>query len=41
MIPNRLMFYVVAVGAPSIAHAFYRTNELTGFISQMDQKYYE
>ncbi|CAD8083627.1 unnamed protein product [Paramecium sonneborni] len=41
MIPNRLMFYVVAVGGPSITHAFYRTNDLTNFISQMDQKYYE
>lgn len=41
MIPNRLMFYVVAVGIPSISHAFYRTNELTNFISNMDKKYYE
>lgn len=41
MIPNRLMYYVVAVGIPSIGHAFYRTSELTNFISDMDKKYYE
>lgn len=30
------MFYVIAAGAPSICHAYYRTNELATFISTMD-----
>jgi hypothetical protein len=41
MIPNRLMYYVIVVGLPSLGHAYYKTNELTNFISRMDQKYFD